>query len=139
MNDGQSIEVEELVGQISRSLQKPPEFFPAAPARTPSDSTVANALTSLQHSSDIYHIQFTSHRKVFGPFVVLVKKVVRQLLTPILERQLAYNAANTRLATHLGTQVTTLQERTEELTAEIVKMRQEQRAGLQVLRTDVKD
>jgi hypothetical protein len=95
MNDGQSIEVEEHVGEISKSLQKLPRFFPAAPARTPSDSTVANALTSLQHSCDIYHIQFTSHRKVFGPLVILAKKVARQLLTPILERQLAYNAANT--------------------------------------------
>src|SRR5262245_31635685 len=139
MNDGQSVKVEEHVGLISKSLQKLPEFFPTAPARTPSDSTVANALTSLQLGSDIYHIQFTSHRKVFGPLVILAKKVARQLLTPLLERQLAYNATNTRLATHLCEQVTTLQERTEELTAEITKMRQEQRAGLQVLRTEVKD
>ncbi len=56
MNDGQSIEVEEHVGQIGKSFQKPPEFFPAAPTSTPSDSTVANALTSLQHNSDIYPI-----------------------------------------------------------------------------------
>src|SRR5919109_2856741 len=128
MNDGQSIEVEERVGQIRKSLQKAPEFFPAAPASTPSESTVANALTSLQHSSDVYHIQFTSHRKVFGPLVVLAKKLVRQLLTPILERQLAYNAANTRLATHLCKQVTTLQKMTAELAGEIMKMRQEQAA-----------
>jgi 2-polyprenyl-3-methyl-5-hydroxy-6-metoxy-1,4-benzoquinol methylase len=139
MNDRQSIEVEEHVGQISKSLQKPPEFFPAAPARTPSASSVANALTSLQHSSDIYHIQFTSHRKVFGPLVVLAKKVARQLLTPILERQLAYNAANTQLTTHLYKQVTTLQERTEELSVEIMKIRQEQAANLQALRIEVKD
>jgi hypothetical protein len=92
---GQSIEVEGHVAQIRKSLQKPLEFFPAAPASTPSDSTVANALTSLQHNSDIYHIQYTSHRKVFGPLVVLAKKMVRQLLTPILERQLSYNATNT--------------------------------------------
>jgi 2-polyprenyl-3-methyl-5-hydroxy-6-metoxy-1,4-benzoquinol methylase len=139
MNDGQSIEVEDLVGQNRKSLQRPPESFPAAPTETPSDSTIANALTSLQHSSDIYHIQFTSHRKVFGPLVVLAKKVARQLLTPILERQLAYNAANTRLITHLSKQVTTLQKRTDELAAETTKMRQEQTAGLQALRTEVKD
>ena len=139
MNDGQSIEVEEHMEQISKSLQKPPEYFPATPARAALDSTVVYALTSLQDSSDIYHIQFTSHRKVFGPLVVLAKKVARQLLTPILERQLAYNAANTLLATHLCNQVTTLQQRTEELTGEIMKMRQEQPTGLQALRTEVKD
>jgi 2-polyprenyl-3-methyl-5-hydroxy-6-metoxy-1,4-benzoquinol methylase len=137
MNGGQSIEVEKRVGQIRTSLQKSPDFFPAAPASIPSDSTVANALTSLQHSSDIYHIQFTSHRKAFGPLVVLAKKVVRQLLTPILERQLAYNAANTRLATHLSNQVATLQKLTEELAGEIVQMRQEQAAGPQALRPEV--
>ena len=139
MNDGQSIEVEEHVGQISKGLHKPSEFFPAAPARTLSDSTLANALTSLQHSSDIYHIQFVSHRRVFGPLVVLAKKVARQLLTPILERQLAHNAANTQLTTHLYKQVTTLQERIEELSGEIMKVRQEQAAYPQALRTEVKD
>ena len=139
MNDGQSVKVEEPAGLISKSLQKLPEFFPAAPARTPSDSTVANALTSLQLGSDIYHIQFTSHRKVFGPLVILAKKVARQLLMPILERQLDYNAVNTRLATHLCEQVTTLRERTEELTAEITKMRLEQTARLQACQTEVQD
>src|SRR5262245_30161337 len=139
MNEGPSIEVEEHVGQTSKSLQKPPERFPAAPASTSSVSTVANALTSLQHSADIYHIRFASHRKVFVPLVVLAKKMACQLLTPILERQWAYNAANTWLATHLCQQVTTLQERTEELTAEITKMRQEQTGSLKALRTEVKD
>jgi hypothetical protein len=139
MNDGQPIGVDEHIGQIRKSLQKPPEFFPGAPASTPSDSTVANALTSLQHSSNIYHIQFTSHRKVFGPLIVLAKKVVRQLLTPILERQWAYNAANARLATHLCKQVTTLQKITEEMAGQIIEMRQQQAAGLRALRTEVKD
>jgi 2-polyprenyl-3-methyl-5-hydroxy-6-metoxy-1,4-benzoquinol methylase len=139
MNDGQSIEGEEHVGRIRKSLQKAPEFFPAAPASSPSDSTVANALISLQQNFNIYHIQYTSHRKVFGPLVVLAKKMLRQLLTPTLKRQLAYNAANTRLATHLYEQVTTLQKMTEELARELMKMRQEQTASLQTLQTDVKD
>jgi 2-polyprenyl-3-methyl-5-hydroxy-6-metoxy-1,4-benzoquinol methylase len=139
MNAGQPIEAEGHAGQISKSLQKPPEFFPAALARTPSDSTVANALTSLQHTSDIYHIRFTSHRKVLGPLVVLAKKVARQLLTPILERQLAYNVANTGLVAHLCNRVTALQKRTEELTAAIMKVPQEWTAGLQVPPTELKD
>ena len=42
-----------------------------------------------------------SHRRVLGSLVLTTKKAIRKLLAPILDRQVAYNAASTRVATHL--------------------------------------
>jgi O-antigen chain-terminating methyltransferase len=46
-------------------------------------------------------VSLVSHRRILGSLVLGTKKVVRKLLAPILERQVAYNAASTRVATHL--------------------------------------
>src|SRR5262249_55598155 len=58
----------------------------------------------------IYPGHFTSHRRVVGHFVVFVKKLLQKLLTPIWERQAAYNAANTRVTTHLWEQAEALRQ-----------------------------
>jgi tRNA (mo5U34)-methyltransferase len=54
-------------------------------------------LALLLTGSDLTHMSFTSHRRRLGPLVILAKKGLSRLLTPILERQTAYNAANARL------------------------------------------
>src|SRR5262249_15331936 len=77
----------------------------------------------LHSGHDIYPLRFTSHRRVLGHFVVMAKKMLQQLLTPILERQLAYNVANTRVTSSLWEQVESL--------------RQQQATALQALRADV--
>ena len=106
MDDVQQIDVKEIMEQIREKIQKRQQGFPHSdPANALSDGPLAADLASLQSSYDIYHIQFTSHRKGLGRLVVLAKQALRKLLTPILERQLAYNAANTRVAYHLCKQV----------------------------------
>ena len=62
------------------------------------------SLTSLHAGYDICNTPLTSHRPVVGPAIGLTKKILRQLVTPILRRQVAYNAANTRVVTHLKQQ-----------------------------------
>ena len=106
MDDVQQIDVKEIMEQIRERIRKhQQEFFHADPAKALSDGPVAADLASLQSSYDIYHIHFTSHRKGLGRLVVLAKQVLRKLLTPMLERQLAYNIANTHIAYHLCKQV----------------------------------
>jgi tRNA (mo5U34)-methyltransferase len=58
-------------------------------------------LALLLSGSDVTRINFTSHRRVLGPLVVLAKRGLSRLLTPILERQTAYNAANARVIASL--------------------------------------
>lgn len=64
--------------------------------------SLAADLKSLHDCYDIYDANLKSHRPVLGSMVVFAKTIVRRILTPILMRQVAYNAANTRLVTHIG-------------------------------------
>ena len=106
MDDVQQIAVKEIMERLQEKIRKrQQEFSHTDPASALSNDPVAADLASLQSSYDIYHIHFTSHRKGLGRLVVLAKQVLRKLLTPILERQLAYNIANTRIADHLCEQV----------------------------------
>jgi tRNA (mo5U34)-methyltransferase len=76
--------------QHSRA-KEPAAVSPAKGAQSTAD------LALLQAGGDLTHINFTSHRRRLGPLVVLAKKGLSRLLTPILERQTAYNAANARV------------------------------------------
>jgi SAM-dependent methyltransferase len=107
MDDAQQINIQEMVDQIrARIRQRQRKFADADPSGTRSDSPVSSDLALLQSNYDIYNIHFTSHRRGLGRFVVLAKRLLRRLLTPILERQLAYNTANNRIAHHLCRQIT---------------------------------
>jgi hypothetical protein len=64
-----------------------------------------------------------SNRPVLGPVVVLAKKMIRWLLTPILALQTAYNGANTRVVTHLKQQVESLGRRQADLEREVLAAR----------------
>ena len=83
--------------------------------RPPSDDEVVANLTSLHAGYDICNTPLTSHRRVVGPAIGLTKKILRQLVTPILRRQVAYNAANTRVVTHLKQQGEALAQQQAEL------------------------
>jgi tRNA (mo5U34)-methyltransferase len=65
-------------------------------------------LTLLRSGGDLTRIDFTSHRRRLGPFVVLAKRGLSRLLTPILERQTAYNAANARVIASLKNEISAL-------------------------------
>jgi 2-polyprenyl-3-methyl-5-hydroxy-6-metoxy-1,4-benzoquinol methylase len=89
-------EVEEVnAPQRTSSAQRQAPVSPAKGAQGTAD------LALLLQGSDLTHIAFTSHRRWLGPLVVLAKKGLSRLLTPILERQTAYNAANARLIASL--------------------------------------
>lgn len=79
----------------------------------PSGGQVALDLASLHTDSAIAEMHFTSHRKVLGRLVILLKHGLRKLLTPLLERQTAYNAANTRLLSDVYEQIEFLRQQIE--------------------------
>jgi 2-polyprenyl-3-methyl-5-hydroxy-6-metoxy-1,4-benzoquinol methylase/glycosyltransferase involved in cell wall biosynthesis len=72
--------------------------------RPPADDDVVASMISIHANYDISNTPLTSHRRVVGPVVGLTKKIIRQLVTPILRPQVSYNAANTRVVTHLKQQ-----------------------------------
>jgi 2-polyprenyl-3-methyl-5-hydroxy-6-metoxy-1,4-benzoquinol methylase len=110
MDDAQPINGQEMVDQIrTRIRENQQKFGHADAADTLYDAAVASDLTSLHSNYDIYNINFTSHRTALGGLVVFAKRLLRKLLTPILERQQAYNTANTRIAHHLCRQTASSQ------------------------------
>jgi 2-polyprenyl-3-methyl-5-hydroxy-6-metoxy-1,4-benzoquinol methylase len=106
MDDAQQFNVQEMVDQVrARIRTRQVRFGDVDPIGILSDGPVASNLASLQSNYDIYNVDFTSHRRGLGWLVVLAKRLLRKLLTPILERQFAYNTANTRIAHHLCRQI----------------------------------
>jgi hypothetical protein len=56
-----------------------PEFSISAVTMSPANGQVAADLALPQSGHNISQIRFTSHRKVLGPFVIALKKGLRQL------------------------------------------------------------
>jgi len=73
----------------------------------------------LKAGFDIYNIPITSYQRRLGSAVIAVRKIVRKLLRPVLERQVIYNFANTRVVQTLSIQLQKLQENQETLEKKI--------------------
>lgn len=76
-------------------------------------------LALLKAGFDIYNIPITSYQRRLGSAVIAVRKIVRKLLRPVLERQVIYNFANTRVVQTLSIQLQKLQENQQNLEKKI--------------------
>jgi SAM-dependent methyltransferase len=107
-------------------------------ASMPRNGQGAIDLTPLHSCYDIYNVHFTSHRKILGWPIVFVKKLLRKLLTPILERQLTYNTVNAHLLSALWERDEVMgQQQGAALQALQVEMTEQQEAALQRLRAEI--
>lgn len=100
MDRPEEFDAERLRARIHENMQKRTSALdgPAPAVRPESAGGVDEAdLALLRASADVTDVPHASHRMVLGSLVLLAKKIVRKLLTPVLSRQTAYNAANLRL------------------------------------------
>ena len=74
----------------------------------------------LKAGFDIYNIPITSYQRRLGSVVIAVRKIVRKLLKPVLDRQVIYNFANTRVVQTLSTQLQKLQENQQTLEKKLI-------------------
>ena len=151
------VDVTEIMKQIREQAGRQRQKFTLSTMASPRrNSQVAEDLGFLQSSQDISQVRFSSHRKVVGDIITLVKRVLQQLLTPIFERQSAYNAVNARLVASLYERVERMEERVasaldtlraeetafldtlrETITAELGGLAQQQATSLQALHMEV--
>jgi hypothetical protein len=139
------IDVDQLMERIRASRERALSALPRSQTTASSHGCQEPTdLAFLQSSHDIYHIEFTSHRKVLGRVVVLLKLALRQLMTPILERQCAFNVAGARVASHLQDRVSHLQGQASDIQQQVVhlqqqvdEIREQQAAVLQALRQNM--
>ena len=105
MNEVQEIDVERIMERIRENIRRRRSTGDIpAPERGTSTflhGQVAADFAYLHSGYDINNVSLVSHRRLLGSLVLATKKVIRKLLAPILDRQVAYNAASTRVATHL--------------------------------------
>jgi SAM-dependent methyltransferase len=129
------VDVTEIMRQVREQANQQRQKFALSTAASPRrNSQVAADLSFLQSSQDISQVRFSSHRKVVGDIIVLVKRVLQQLLTPIFERQSAYNAVNARLAASLCERLERMEER---VASALDGLRAEETAFLDTLRETI--
>jgi 2-polyprenyl-3-methyl-5-hydroxy-6-metoxy-1,4-benzoquinol methylase len=125
------IDVDQLMEQVRASRTTGVSETPSTPGKASFPASQEPAeLAFLQNNYDVYHIDFTSHRRIMGRVVVLIKQVLRQFMTPILERQCFFNAASARLASHMHQEIFQLQQQLE-------AAREQQTTALQAVRTEL--
>ena len=100
--------IRESIGQRTRAGEDPTHENHASPF---DDGQATADFGSLHSGYDIRNVSFVSHRPLVGPLVVAVKKTLRKLLTPILDRQVAYNIAIIRVTAHIKEWIGTLDRR----------------------------
>ena len=139
MADAQGIDVERIIEHTRERIRKrQQEMMPSGLSILTVDSQVSSDLTSLHDNYDVYNLHFTSHRWVLGKFVVFAKNTLRKLLTPMLTRQAAYNASNTRVVTHVMEQLGHLVRQQSRLLEDVIRASQVQsRTALEAQLTQV--
>jgi SAM-dependent methyltransferase len=143
-------DVAEIMRQVRDQASKQRRKFALSAAASPrrnshmnnqASSQAAGDLGFLQSAQDLSQVRMSSHRKGVGNFIVLAKKVLQQLLTPIFERQSAYNGANARLMAYLCEQVPRLEglvaQMEERVASALEARRAEETAFLDALRGTV--
>jgi len=109
--EGADIDVERLMEEVRRRVRER-KRSDAAPEpvveRAPVAISVPGDVSSLQANANVYDVVFRSHRRILGPFIVRLFEFFRLLLTPVLTRQSAYNAANARAVAGLEQEVARL-------------------------------
>jgi SAM-dependent methyltransferase len=135
VNHMSGVDVTEIMRQVKEQANKQRQKFALSSAASPRrNSQVAEDLSFLQSSQDLSQVRFSSHRKVVGDIITLVKRVLQQLLTPIFARQSAYNAVNVRLMASVCDRVERMEER---IATTLDSLRAEETAFLDALRETI--
>src|SRR5262245_47222349 len=103
MLERRHLDVEELMERLRNNLrrERAPALGGMPEGRDDGEqhSQATADLDFLASGYDVRQFALVSHRRVFGKVVIGLKRSIRQLLTPILDRQVACNAAVVRVIT----------------------------------------
>src|SRR5262245_24375175 len=107
----QDLDVQQIMERIRQSVRgtRADAQITAAQSVVPINGHSAADLRMLDSVARIQDVPLRSHRPLLGWFVVFVTDLLRQLLTPMLERQVTYNLANTRLLTSTSERLAALE------------------------------
>jgi SAM-dependent methyltransferase len=135
MHTTTDVDVRRIIGRIRETLGRHETPGDGARVRDARDAQLIADISELYATFDPAQVPFSSHRPVLGRLVVTVKRVLRKLLTPILARQAAYNAANNRAVSRLHEHVVGLLEQTGRLRTDVLTA---QANALDILRDELR-
>ncbi len=118
----QEIPTQQIKAKLLQTLE--PRLFavsnqPLMPGEDDEDMVI------LKTGFDIYNIPISSYQKFMQPAIIGLRKFVRKLLKPVLERQVIYNFTNTQVIQSLRKEVRVLKENQVKLEAKIEKLQSE--------------
>lgn len=108
MNDSRDFDLNRMMEQIRLKVrdQRVAQAGSAAGSDEPGNNQqLQGDLVELDRSYDLNRVSLDPNRRVLGWTMLTASRLVSALLRPIIRRQSEYNAANTRVTTHLKTQV----------------------------------
>lgn len=118
----QEIPTQQIKEKLRQSLE--PQLF--AVSNQPLLGTEDDEdMVILKTGFDIYNIPITSYQKFMQPAIIGLRKFVRKLLKPVLERQVIYNFTNTQVIQSLRNEVRLLKENQVKLEEKIEKLQSE--------------
>jgi hypothetical protein len=115
---GAGVDVDQIMAEIRETIRRQAEA--AERARPPAGPDLAR----LRASYDIYHAPITSHRRLLGRAIVAGKRWLRRLLSPVLQQQVAFNAAATAAIEDLHRALAAEAARTAQLRDEVRRLRE---------------
>ncbi|MDQ2100587.1 MAG: hypothetical protein QQW96_23445 [Tychonema bourrellyi B0820] len=119
----EEIPTQEIIDKLRQALE--PRMGIAEPLLSGSEKRAIafdeedEDIALLKTGFDIYNVPITSYQRRLGSVVIAVRKIVRKLLKPVLERQVIYNFANTRVVQTLSNQLQKLQQNQQTLEKKI--------------------
>jgi O-antigen chain-terminating methyltransferase len=93
----QEVDVQQVMERIREAIRRRRSVAETPEQLSCSDNGSGSPdFAHLQSIGDLRTVAVASHRRLLGAIIVAIKKVLLKLLTPMLERQAAYNAAAIR-------------------------------------------
>ncbi len=114
------LDLDALMAQLRENIRKRRKALGAA--EYPQDERKGSDLATLHSHYDLARAPFSSHRRLLGGPIIALKKILRRLVVPILEPQVVYNGANTRLITWLTSQTDGFQHSQARLQEEVISL-----------------
>ena len=135
MSDFDDMNVQQIMERIREGLRAhvPGSAPPAAGVVSFFGRELDDELASLAASVDLFQMSSPRGRRILGPVVTLVRRVLLRLLTPVLAKQTTYNATNARIAERLRLQCDIMADHQARVTEEMLAAQSTLRAMIDSL------
>src|SRR5579875_78577 len=133
MDEDRNIDLDRMMEQMRLKIRENRRSAGSACTTEERGAQLNRDLGELHRAYDLGQVSLDPGRRRFGRVMLRAAETVAGLLAPITRRQSEYNAANTRLITHLNSEIEAMQARFKELAESGIRQAEESQRHIQVL------